>query len=102
VLDINASDPWRALAIQCRSSGLGARSFADPAQRLVAAAAAVRADAVIVWLSADDEGIAWHVPAQRAALLAAGLPALFLTARRWDCDDGAAGEVEQFGRGLCP
>ena len=102
VLDTDAKDPWRALAIQRRSAGLGARSFADPAQRLLAAAAAMRADAVIVWLSADDEGLAWHVPAQRAALQAAGLPALFLTARQWDCNDGAAAEIEQFVRGLCP
>lgn len=102
VLDIDADDPWRALAIQRRSAGLGARSFADPAQRLLLAAEAVQADAVIVWLSADDEGTAWHVPAQRAVLQAAGLHALFMTARQWDCNDGAPIEIEHFVRGLCP
>ena len=98
----DSADPWRALAVQRRSSGLGARSFSNPAQRLLAAAKTARADAVVLWLSADDEGLAWHVPAQRTALQATGLPYLCLTARSWDGRDGALAEIEQFVRGLKP
>lgn len=102
LIDIDAENPWRAVAAQRCASGMGARTFADPAQRLLQAVDVARADAVIVWLSADDEGLAWHVPAQRAALQAAGLPSLFLTARLWDGSDGALAEVGQFVGGLRP
>ena len=56
------------------------------------------ADAVVLWLTQDDEARAWHVPAQRAALAAARLPALWLTARRWTADDGALDDIAAFTR----
>ena len=89
-------DPFAALALRAHDSRLGPRSFADRANWLVDEARKVRADAVIVWLVAEEEALVWHVPAQRAALAAAGVPALFLTNRSWDCCDGAIEEIVRF------
>ena len=95
-VDAGATDPCEAIARQRRLAPLGPRGVGDAAARLCDAARAARADAVVLWLTQDDEARAWHVPAQRAALAAAGLPALILTARRDDAGDGAAQEIEHF------
>ncbi len=89
-------DPLAAIALRAHQSRLGPRSFADRADWLVDEARKVRADAVLVWLVAEEEALVWHVPAQRAALAAAGVPALFLTNRNWDGGDGAIEEIERF------
>ena len=57
-----------------------------------------RADAVILWLTREDEGLAWHVPVMRQALAAANLPALVLPAASWRADDGVPGRIEDFCR----
>jgi len=74
----------------------GARSFADRAASLIDAAHRTRAGAVILWLIEEDEGIAWNVPAQRAALKAEGIPSLIMSRRRWDASDGAGEEIAIF------
>jgi hypothetical protein len=56
----------------------------------------VQAGAVLLWLTREDEALAWKVPAQRAQLAAARIPALVMTARRWDGSDGAADEIQRF------
>ena len=91
-----AADPFAAVALRAHQSRLGPRSFADRADWLVDEARKVRADAVLVWLVAEEEALVWHVPAQRAALVAAGVAAHFLTNRSWDGGDGAIDEIARF------
>jgi len=59
-----------------------------------------KVDAAVLWSTREDESLAWRVPAQRAALTAAGIPTLLLTARSWNVDDGAVEEIQSFLRGL--
>ncbi|MCC7461241.1 MAG: 2-hydroxyacyl-CoA dehydratase [Gammaproteobacteria bacterium] len=86
-------DPAVAIALQRHAMPYGPRGFGDAAEGLLAAAGRSRADAVLLWLTREDEALAWHVPAQRARLAAAGIPALVMPARRWDASDGAADEI---------
>jgi hypothetical protein len=86
--------PERALARQLRSASVSPRAFFDRAAWLVARTAEVRADAVVIWLTREDEALAWSVPAQRRALAEAGIPCLILSAASWQADDGAAGRIE--------
>lgn len=88
------SDPITALAEAILGRTTGARTFGDRGERLVAAARAARADAVLLWLIEEEESEVWHVPAQRAALAAAGIPALVLTRRAWL--DDITGEITNF------
>jgi hypothetical protein len=97
-IDASAADPFDAVVCQRRASTLVGRAFGDPATALLEAARAARADAVVLWLTRDDEARAWHVPAQRTALAAAGIPALLLPAMRWLADDGAAERIQEFLR----
>jgi hypothetical protein len=97
VADLNQDEPIvRALARQLRQASTAPRAFVDRAQRIVEQARAARADAVILWLTREDEGLAWSVPAQRRALEAVGIPALILPASRWRGDDGALDAIAKF------
>jgi hypothetical protein len=95
------ADPFAALAERAHQARLGPRSFVDRAEWLVARAQAASADAVILWLVAEEEALVWHVPAQRSALAEAGIPALVLANRRADGGDGADEEIAQFLGSLC-
>jgi hypothetical protein len=68
----------------------------DRARWLVERCAAARAAAVILWLTREDEALAWHVPAERSALEAAGIPVLILTAARWQADDDTLERIAAF------
>ncbi len=94
-LDARADDPIAAIAANLHSSQ-GPRSFADPAALLASAADAARADAVVLWLTREDEAAAWHVPALRSLCADRHLPLLELTARHWECDDGTLEEIADF------
>ncbi len=89
-------DPFDALAARAHLARLGPRSFVDRAEWLVERAEAAKADAVILWLVAEEEALVWHVPAQRRALAEANMPALILANRRADASDGADAEIAQF------
>ena len=93
-------DPFLALAEHAHEAKLGARSFVDRAASLVDRARAARADAVVLWLVAEEEALVWHVPAQRRALAEAAIPALVLTSRSIDASDGAIEEIAQFVSGI--
>jgi hypothetical protein len=58
------------------------------------------AEAVILWQIEEDESQAWHLPAQRAALAAAGVPALVMTRRDWLARDGVLEEIRAFLEGI--
>jgi hypothetical protein len=62
--------------------------------------AANGAEAVILWQIEEDESQAWHLPSQRAALAAAGIPALIMTRRDWLARDGAGDEIRAFLQGV--
>lgn len=84
-----------ALALHCNKAD-GSRDFSNRAAALVQRAARQHAAAVVLWLTDEDEVMAWHVARQRAALAAARIPTLVLTRRRWDGADGAADQIRQF------
>jgi hypothetical protein len=89
------SAAWH-IARQLIGSACGPRAFLDRAKWIVQRARDARAAAVILWLTREDEALAWHVPAMRAALDAAGLPALVLAAASWRADDGALERIATF------
>lgn len=97
-LDADADDPLAEVARNFHQAA-GPRSFADPAQRMDAALSAARADAVVLWLTREDEALAWHVPGLRRVAAERGVPLLALTARTWNADDGALTEIERFVTG---
>jgi hypothetical protein len=66
----------------------------------VARAAGARATAVVLWLTREDEGLGWQLPAQRRALAEAGIATLALPAARWQADDGALEAIGEFCEGL--
>ena len=102
VIDAAAADPFDAIARQRRQAPIGPRSFGDPAARLADWVRRTRAQAVLLWLTQDDEALAWHLPAQREALAQAGIPVLSMSARRWDAGDGAAADIAAFLKGVTP
>jgi hypothetical protein len=55
---------------------------------------------VVLWQIEEDDALAWHLPAQRAALARAGVPALVLTRRDWLARDGASEEIGAFLQGI--
>lgn len=90
--------PALAIARQLSASSVGPRAFFDRAGWLVAHARDTRADAVILWLTREDEALAWQVPAQRKALVAAGIPALILPASHWLANDHSLDRIMKFCR----
>jgi hypothetical protein len=88
------------MARQILGYASGPRVFMDRAAWIVRRAQDARAAGVILWLTREDEGLAWHVPAMRRALAAAGLPALVLPAASWRGDDGAMERIAEFCHGL--
>jgi hypothetical protein len=92
------TSPARHVARQLLATATGPRAFLDRARWIVDQAREARAAAVILWLTREDEGLAWHVPAMRQALAAANLPALVLPAASWRADDGVPERIEAFCR----
>ncbi len=88
--------PHLAIARQLRRCSVGPRAFLDRARWVVERASASRSAAVILWLTREDEALAWQVPAQRKALADAGVPALILPAARWLADDDALQRITEF------
>ncbi len=86
----------RHLIAQC----VGPRSFIKRGEWIVSAAGAAQADAVILWLTREEEALAWHVPAQQRALAAAGIATLILPAASWRMDDQALPKAQVFCRAL--
>jgi hypothetical protein len=99
VAAVAGEPPERALARQLMHASTGPRAVLDRAAWIVARATAARA-AVILWLTREDEALAWHVPVQVRALATAGIPTLVLPAARWSADDGALERIVEFCRGL--
>jgi benzoyl-CoA reductase/2-hydroxyglutaryl-CoA dehydratase subunit BcrC/BadD/HgdB len=88
--------PWPALAQCLMQASVGPRAFFDRAEWILVRVESVRADAVVLWLTREDEALAWQVPAQQRALAAAGIPALIVSAAQWAADDGALERIADF------
>jgi len=88
--------PELAIARHTQEASLGPRAVFDRARWLVDQANAVHADAVIIWLTREDEALAWHVPSQRRALEAAGFPQLVMPAANWNAGSADLDTVAQF------
>lgn len=95
-LEIHEQPPPRALARHLRAASVAPRAFFDRAAWIVERARAAHAEAVVLWLTREDEALAWTAPLMRRALEAAGLPVLLLAARRWQADDDTAERLAQF------
>jgi hypothetical protein len=99
-VDATAADLPRAIMERWLDQHFIARDFHDPAAGLVATLERTRARAAILWCTREDEAVAWHVAAQRAALERSGVAALVLVARAWAFDDGADAQIQDFLGGL--
>ena len=97
---VSAGDPVAAIAQHLHADPAGPRAFADAGAALRQELERSGAAAVVLWQIEEDEAQAWHLPAQRAALDKAGVPALVLTRRDWLARDGAAEEIAAFLAGL--
>jgi len=95
-------DPFASIGRQLHRLARGPRAFVDAGAALEREAMAASAQAVVLWQIEEDEAQAWHLPAQRAALARAGVPALVLTRRDWLALDGAGDEIGAFLRGIEP
>lgn len=97
-LEIGQQRPTAALARQLRAGSVAPRAFFDRAAWVAARARAARATLAVIWLTREDEALAWVAPAIERALAAAGLPTLLLTARRWQADDETSDLIAEFTR----
>lgn len=99
-INAEGEDPARAIARHVMRRSVGPRAHVDHAQWIVQQSQACRATAVVLWLTREDEGLAWQLPAQRAALTAAGVPFLALPAAHWLAEDGVQDQIRAFCRQL--
>jgi hypothetical protein len=97
-LKVETEEPWESLARHLRASSVAPRSILDRSKWIVAQARESQARAVVLWLTREEEGLAWHVPAQRRAMQEAGIACLALADRRWHADDGALAGIGDFCR----
>ncbi len=72
-----------AIARQLRSSSQSPRAWPGQAKRVADLANDVGAAAVIIWLTREDEALAWQVPMQKKLLDEQGMPTLVLPASDW-------------------
>ena len=88
--------PVRSIALRIRGSSVAPRAFVDRAQLLLDETKTNAADAVLIWLTREDEALAWTLPAQVRALKMAGIPVLAMPVSKWNLDDGAAERITAF------
>ncbi len=88
-------DPFAALGRKLHHAP-SSRSMADRGEMLTRVIKEHAAKAVILWRVEEDEDQGWHLPAERAAIDAAGIPGLVLTRRDWLARDGAIDEITEF------
>ena len=89
-----------AVAKRLNSSAYALRSFSSQTSRMMAEASRIEASAVVLWVTAEDEALAWHIAQQRLALEAAEIPALILTHQRWGGQEESLDSITQFFREL--
>ena len=87
---------FRQCADHYQASVLGSPAFVNRAAELSSLAKSGGAAGVINWLLEEADTLTWDLPAQTAALAAAGIPFLPLSRRRWDAGDGTLEEIAEF------
>jgi hypothetical protein len=75
--------PEQVIARALTAASTAPRAFLDRGAWIVERARAARADAVVLWLTREDEALAWQLPAMRRALHDAGIVTLELAATQW-------------------
>jgi 2-hydroxyglutaryl-CoA dehydratase, D-component len=98
-VETNGEAPERAVARHLRQASIAPRAFLDRAAWIVERAATAGAEAVLIWLTREEEALAWAVPAQQRALALAGISTLVVAAARWQADDDTADRIGEFLRG---
>jgi 2-hydroxyglutaryl-CoA dehydratase, D-component len=98
MIPVNGS--FAAIADHYQESILGSRAFVNRAAAIISLAKSGGAVGVINWLLEEEDALTWDLPAQTAALAAAGIAFLALNRRRWEASDGALEEIGQFTRAL--
>jgi hypothetical protein len=75
--------PEQLIARALTEASTAPRAFLDRGALIVERACAAQADAVILWLTREDEALAWQLPAMRRSLQEAGITTLELAATQW-------------------
>jgi benzoyl-CoA reductase/2-hydroxyglutaryl-CoA dehydratase subunit BcrC/BadD/HgdB len=88
------------IAQRCYRTIGAIRSLLQSRQDICRRAHELRVQGVIVWLIAEDTGLAWEAPHLERALRDAGVPVLLLTLQPWACEAATLTAVEQFVRTL--
>ncbi|WP_148274863.1 hypothetical protein [Novosphingobium sp. PP1Y] len=96
----NTGDPHAALGQAMHARHGGGRGFFARGEAIVEAVQTNGAEAVVLWFAEEDETEIWHLPEQRQALEAAGIPLLSLTRRDWRANDGVDAQIAGFLGGL--
>ncbi|MGD8809360.1 MAG: hypothetical protein PVG24_07125, partial [Gammaproteobacteria bacterium] len=84
------------IARHLQASSASPRAWLDRAQRVAGLASEVGAAAVILWLTREDEALAWQVPSQKKLLRERGVPTLVLPASDWRFDADQRDRLMQF------
>jgi hypothetical protein len=91
-------DPLAAIAGEYQARESPALSMRRDAHWLATTALDHRADAVIVWLSEQNEALPWEIPRQMQALRDAGIPAMSLERQPWNIPAAVLTQVMHFAR----
>ncbi len=95
-IEVGEQGTLAALARHCHASTSGSRAFVDRARLLLDAVHRRQAHAVVLWLTEEDEALAWQVVRQRQQLAEAGIPALILTRQRWEGSEATSVQIRHF------
>lgn len=95
-----AAPPLRAITEHYHRGVISSRTFPQSTQPLLDLAQAVHADAVVFYFYAEEEALTWDYPAQRRALVEAGIAVLCLDGRPHHPDASDAAQVGRFLAGL--
>lgn len=90
--------PEQVIARALTTASTAPRAFLDRGASIVESARAAKADAVILWLTREDEALAWQLPAMRRALQDAGVATLELAATQWLAPAGVLERITAFCR----
>jgi len=96
--DSNPGEPLTAIAREFQRRESPALSMQGNARWLADCALDHRADAVLVWLSEQNEALPWEIARQMRSLRAAGIPALLLPRQPWQVPAAVVTQVMHFVR----
>ena len=94
----NGRDPLAAIAAEFQRRESPAIAMRSNARWLADCALEQRADAVVVWLSEQDEALPWEIARQSGSLRDAGLPVLLLARQPWRVSAAVITQVMHFVR----